>query len=282
MNNEIIISCGCDNEYAMPMAVMLKSAEVNCSNKLHIYILDGGISQENKEKILSSLSKSKVTWLTPPIKKIRSLHVPKEEHFSIGVYLRLLIPEVLPSEIKKIIYLDSDLIIKEDLTKLWNIPIENKPLLAVQDACVPYLPQVWIKNPRKSRLDPNTKCFSSGVLVINLDIWRKEKIAEKAIEYIKKYEPFLVDQEALNAILANRWGELDPRWNPVKTIYVYKSWKESAFNEETYNNMKNNPYIIHFCDNFKPYFSKCCQTYGTHPCLSTVQLDVCSKSPALN
>ena len=80
----------------------------------------------------------------------------------------------------------------------------------------------------------DTPYFNSGVLVINLTRWRKENVGDRVIEYLRKYQPYvqLEDQEGLNAVLANDWGKLDPKWNLISHIYYFDQWQESAFKEE--------------------------------------------------
>jgi lipopolysaccharide biosynthesis glycosyltransferase len=64
------------------------------------------------------------------------------------------------------------------------------------------------------------KYFNAGVMLVDLVRWRRERIADRALEYLQRYRDrvLLWDQEALNAALAGRWGELDPRWNRNPTL----------------------------------------------------------------
>ena len=68
------------------------------------------------------------------IAEIKSL-IPdiSESVFSIGSMYRLLIPQILPSDIEKCIYLDSDIAINLDINELWQINLNDKILAAVSE-----------------------------------------------------------------------------------------------------------------------------------------------------
>ncbi len=55
-------------------------------------------------------------------------------HTSVATYYRLRIPEILPQNISKALYLDGDIIVEQDLKELWNLDLSNAVLGAVEDA----------------------------------------------------------------------------------------------------------------------------------------------------
>jgi len=114
-----------------------------------------------------------------------------------------------------------------------------------------------IKNYKELGISDKAKHFNSGVLVLNLNVWRKNNLYEKIIEYIKndKYfqESLCHDQDALNAILSNNWKELDHRWNQIPHIYRFSSWDKSPFNNSIYHNIINSAFIIHYASHSKPW-----------------------------
>ncbi|PHM05919.1 glycosyltransferase [Nostoc sp. 'Peltigera malacea cyanobiont' DB3992] len=65
------------------------------------------------------------------------------------------------------------------------------------------------------------------------------------------------DQDALNAILAGKWGELEPGWNQMPYLFQYSSWQDSPFTEDVFNQLINNPDIIHFSTKDKPWHNSC-------------------------
>ena len=271
----IIVVCAADNNYAMQVAVTLRSALANLKGdrKISLLIIDGGIKNHNKQKILRSLSteKCEVRFLPMPdsllgdnIEEINKRLGPNgktiAKYVSIAAFFRMLIPELLPEEIEKAIYLDCDLVVREDLEKLWEIDLGDNYLLAAQDTWIPYVSSPnGLLNYKKLGISSDSKYFNSGVLVINLKKWRTDNISTKAIDYLKQKTEYVRwhDQDVLNALLAGKWGELDPRWNcsPV-SVYSYTSWQDSPFSEEVYNNLIRDPYIIHYVSSAKPWTSR--------------------------
>ncbi|MDY7008253.1 MAG: glycosyltransferase family 8 protein [Cyanobacteriota bacterium] len=263
---EIIVVLAADNKYAIPLTVTLYSllSHLHSEQPIVLYVIDGGIKWWNKIKIKVSLSKAhnnfKLEWLKPSLLENQINTLKFSGHLSAkAVYFRLLIPYLLDEKIDKVIYLDSDLLIQKDLTQLWNIDIQDKDILAVQDTGIPYVssPNGLIKY-KEFGLKENDKYFNSGVLVINLDKWRSDNLSEEVIKFTQTNRESIrwADQDGLNAILVNKWGQLDPRWNQVSAIHKYSCWEESPFTEEVYNNSLNDPYIIHFSSQIKPWHFK--------------------------
>lgn len=256
----IILVCAADNNYAMPLAVMVRSALANLESnrKIALFILDGGISKSNKNKITKSLQSEQIdiSWLQIDDTQLNNLILTG--HLTTAAYYRLLIPKLLPPEFNKAIYLDSDMIVKGNLEELWNIPLKDNYVLAVQDDHQLYISMSeGLRNYQDTGICPDYKYFNSGLLVINLEKWRKENIGAKIIEYINQNKEYVKDndQDGLNAILAGKWGEIHPRWNQMPRIYDYSSWQESPYPEDIYKELLHKPYIIHFTNSPKPWYA---------------------------
>jgi lipopolysaccharide biosynthesis glycosyltransferase len=256
-----IVVCAADNNYAMQLAVVAKSAleHLQRDRTLLLYVIDGGITGSSKQKILRSIDPQRcvVTWLQPNLELLTE--VPVFGHFNFTTYLRLLIPDLLPETIQKVIYLDSDLVVNADLGQLWDLSIADQYLLAVQQTSIPYVSSAsGLANYEALGISPDCKYFNGGVLVINLEKWRQEKVGLQALNYILEYKEQIrfADQDGMNATLAGRWGELDPRWNQTPDIFKFASWQESPFTEEVFNQLLTDPYIIHFASAAKPWNSR--------------------------
>jgi lipopolysaccharide biosynthesis glycosyltransferase len=246
----------------MPLAVTIHSALVNLKNKpkIALFIIDGGISQRSKQRIIKSLDSQQVdvSWVQPNPGLIENLKV--ERHLTIVTYYRLLIPQVIPQHFKKAIYLDSDMVIKGDLEQLWNIDIGDNYVLAVQDDNQRYIRMSGgLRNYQELGINPDYKYFNAGLLVINLEKWRTDHIPLKVIEYLERNKDYVRDhdQDGLNGVLVGQWGELDPRWNQMPRIYAYSSWQDSPYDEALYSELLHNPHIIHFTTPPKPWQRGC-------------------------
>jgi lipopolysaccharide biosynthesis glycosyltransferase len=255
----IILVCAADNNYAIPLAVTVRSALANLKSnrKIGLFILDGGISKSNNNKIIKSLQSAQIdiSWIQIDDTQLKNLELSR--HLTTTAYYRLLITKFLPSEIDKAIYLDTDMVVKGNLEELWNIPLEDNYVLAVQDDVVQYISMSdGLRNYQDLGICPDDKYFNSGLLVINLEKWRKENIGEKVIECIKQNREYMKnDQDGLNAILVGKWKEIHPRWNQMPRIYNYSSWQESPHGEDIYEELLHKPCIIHFTNSPKPWYA---------------------------
>jgi len=273
VNEPIFLVCAADDRYSMPLTVTARSIIENLKSdrRIVLFIIDGGIKNHNKEKILSSLSSEnfKVEFVPKPtslLEDIEEFHKyrkmngeAEQKHVTIASYYRLLISDLLPSQIEKVIYLDCDLVVRGDIEKLWQTNLEEHYLLAVPDMWICSVSHhLGLLNYKELEISPDSKYFNAGVLVINLQKWRLGKITTKAVEYLKQKREYVRyhDQDVLNALLAGQWGEIDPRWNVTPTIHTYSSWRDSPFSEDVYNSLIHEPYIVHFASHDKPWNSR--------------------------
>lgn len=261
-NNEpIVLISTADDNYAMPLAVTVKSALINLQNKRQVvlYVLDGNITPANKHKIVQSLNSDLIDifWVQPDESLLVNMKLD-DKYNTLVVYYRLFISQLIPQHFKKAIYIDSDVVVLGDLEQLWHIDVGDKYLLAVQDIWQRYVRKA-MKNYQKIGIDPDYKYFNAGVLLINLEKWRSDNLGTKALEFIEQNRKYLRwhDQDGLNGVLTGQWGELDPKWNQMKAIYDYSSWTESPYTEDVFNQVLHNPQIVHFADFPKPWQPNC-------------------------
>lgn len=251
----VVVVCAADANYVRPMAVMLQSVLVNLNpNRLAvIYILDGGIATSDKKKMEGALdfTRLKIHWV--PLKDSLFSGVPIWGRMPVSTYYKLAIDQALPAAVRKAIWLDCDLLVVNDLGRLWDIGLAGHPLLAVQDALVPFVSsRCGIANYERIGLPPDAKYFNAGVMVVDLDLWRRNEVTREVIEYIREFREDLYfwDQEGLNAVLAGKWGQLDPRWNynaciPERIRFSHNRTETIGPSQE--------PWIIHFAGNLKPW-----------------------------
>ena len=204
------ILCACDERYLPHTATMLCSVlEHNRGSR--IYLFHSSIENRELEKLKSLVQKQRsaiVCYEMP--EDFQGLRVDGGR--SIAVYFRLAAPRVLPTNINKILYLDSDLIVRQTLAGLWNTELLDYALAAVEDIVDP---GVMAIRKRLLGLPPGAKYFNSGVMLINLNYWRQNDVAERALAFVRENpeKAECWDQDALNVILVHRWIELPVTWN---------------------------------------------------------------------
>jgi len=240
----IPICLASDNNYAIHCAVTITSILCNSNKNTHylFYILDGGISKENKNKILNlnKKYKSKVIFKKINNKWFKDCPITGKNHFNIVNYYRLKIASIFP-KINKIIYLDSDVIVKKSLSTLYKINVSKYYLAAAET-------QTSTINKKRMELPMKSNYINSGVLLINCKKWRKDNIEKDFFNFIKNM-PLVkllnVDQDVINGVLYKSIKNLKQNWNTEIRTDI-KPMKK-------YLNIIKNPYILHYVGSDKPW-----------------------------
>jgi len=250
----IHIVCASDDTFAMPLGVMLTSLLENTRSRerITVTVLDGAISVPNREKISNIAEKYGIRLRFLPVyaEKYRNLAI--HGGLKVSAYYRLEIPERMESTINKVVYLDCDLIIRDDIAKLWATDLNSWHLAAVIDEG---LEKGMIYPDTKSRLGipASGAMFNSGVMLINLPLWRRDDIQAKTLDYISRNPEKirLADQDGLNVILHDKWLPLPRRWNHLICCFPTPSNLQS---DPDYQEAFTNPGILHYCGNVKPWY----------------------------
>lgn len=181
--------------------------------------------------------------------KIKNLKTSKTiTHLNYNTYWRFFIDQL--SWIKKIVYLDSDTIIIEDIKNLFKEDIEPYVVWIVSDS-----PIELIQNIKKEIKFQWEKYFNSWVMLINLREWKNQKISSKCLTLLKDNSFPTNDQDTLNITLEWNCKYLDWKYN-VQTSFFwlnYENFKKIGFWIEYYKEAINHPFIIHFTWTYKPW-----------------------------
>jgi lipopolysaccharide biosynthesis glycosyltransferase len=161
-------------------------------------------------------------------------------------YARLLIPQLL--EAPRALYLDVDLILLADVAPLHDLDLRGHSFAAAVD---PLLPTIGDDAPFED-LPADQRAlpyFNSGVMVLDLERWRRERIGERTLAFLADHGPLSTyyDQTALNHLLRGQWLELAPHWNSLSRDF---SWTPQAgMTPEPL------PAVLHFYAVVKPWVS---------------------------
>jgi len=204
----VLFCCGAS--YYPHLAVAMASLILNNqANRLDLHLITGAHTDEQERRVRDSLPlhpdlslrlhnfswEGRPQWHT-------SFHITRE------AYMRFFAPEILAPEVRRLIYLDSDLIVLNDLKPLWRKDLGGRPVAGVSD---PF----GASRRRTLGMPSEAPYVNSGVLLLDLDIWRAEQLCERLISYVEREGDRLLfhDQDALNAVLYRSIALLDPRWN---------------------------------------------------------------------
>jgi lipopolysaccharide biosynthesis glycosyltransferase len=257
-----ILLCS-DNTYAPHLAATISSVVSNNSN-VNFYVLTLDFSEYNKKLIerfvIENGSSIFFIYINDSLISGFPMSTEASNHISIETYLRLFAEHALPATIDKLIYLDSDIIVRHSLVELWNQDVSDFALGAV------YQYNEWsYNNDTFSRLKYNKYFgyFNAGVLLINLVYWRENNVTKRLIEFINTNHNSIIshDQDTLNAVLYKETLPLECKWN-VLPFFLGEELKEYTFPKfieyfKEVETVKANPSVVHFVSKPKPWEYGC-------------------------
>jgi lipopolysaccharide biosynthesis glycosyltransferase len=174
-------------------------------------------------------------------------------YFSAAVWLRIFLPQLLP-HLDKVLYLDSDLIVADDLKPLWDTELGGGLLAAVVNPTYPFMPLPY---PQKYLGLEATEYFNSGVLLMNLGLMRQQGATAQLREFALAHPEIpCPDQDALNVVCRGNWLKLHPRWNIQSPVFDLKPEQLPYTAAHVAESLKA-PAIIHYTGPSKPWHYLC-------------------------
>lgn len=241
---ELHILCATDDNYAQHCGVLLTSIFYNNTNyNIIIHIIESSLNDNNKS-ILQSIASAynqKIIFYNFNTEIINHFTIGQCGAKSIVTYYRIFIASIIKNpNIKKILYLDCDIVVNKDISELFSLKMDNHPIAAVQD----------LQNPTKEKHRFNLgygyceKYFNAGVLLINLEIWRKNDYENQLIKFcLNDKLGYFADQDALNFVFKDNWLELAPYWNRFNLVKYENIYFKTKNDELIYI---YEPFIIHY------------------------------------
>lgn len=238
-----------DDNYAQHLAVtivsILKNADVE--DEFSFYVLDSGISEYKKNKIseLKKIKKFKIEYVKLNTALLNDLPIVLS-HFVTAIYYRFMMADLLPN-IDKIIYLDCDTVVLSSLRELFEEDIADFYIAGVEDIGHYYNHQIL--KPELEKLYIN-----SGVMVVNLKLWRRDDLGKKLIVFARETKEELTfgDQDVINKLLNCK--RLNLKWNvqSLPCSHVYNNIIFHPLKDEIIEAVRN-PGIIHYITSCKPW-----------------------------
>jgi lipopolysaccharide biosynthesis glycosyltransferase len=250
----VVISSASNDRYCIGLAVALVSALENCRGwvdaPVSIVVLDGGIRPRNWRRLQQSLDSTNVPYrlsrFKPDLKLFEGF--PTDYGATYLTYARLFLPKLLP-DVRRILYIDSDLLIMDSLESIWATELGGNPLAAAVCAHVKKIGRESLPI-KELGLSPEAPYLQAGFLLIDLDAWREMSLSEKCLEYLRRFPDKAPhwDQTALNAVIGTNWTRLPDEWNvPAAHLETEpKQWRGSK------------PAVLHYSGRDKPW------SYGNH------------------
>ena len=142
----------------------------------------------------------------------------KTSRMSVATLYRLLIPQIFPPDIEKVIYLDSDIVVNLDINELWQIKLNDKPIAAADEVRADSFDHPMNASHNylvTSGLVDYNDYFNAGVLLMNLNILRgEEETIMRGVNFVGEHPQLqYLDQDVLNYLFSKSYLKLDEKFN---------------------------------------------------------------------
>lgn len=263
-----------DNNYVPMLSTTMFSmlCNANPSNFYDIVVLErniDGARRETIQKMVSDFGNASVRFYNVS-RMIRGYDLStNNEHISLETYYRFLVQEIL-SFYDKVLYLDSDLIVRGDVSELFDTELGTNLLAAAHD--LDYLGNLNMNDGKRMKytveeldlVDPY-EYFQAGVLVLNTAQMRKLHTVSEWMDIVSEADYIYDDQDILNAECQGRVTYLPFNWNVMhdcggRVAAVFRFAPNDFF--DAYNASRANPKIIHYAGWEKPWVNTRCD-YAT-------------------
>ena len=270
MGKHINIFYGADNNYAPYMRISIYSLLVNSSedNIYTIYIFHTDISEDNQRKIqaLADLRKQTRIMFVDANFRNEKLDYKPDSYITAASNLRLLLlceEFDLPD---RIVYLDCDTIIEDDISKLFETDLKGFCVGGVEETGFRLFQKTkkgFFIDGRLLNIDlyksiglgmkSPTTYFNAGVFVLDVKKARELHSYEEVLSVMRAKKYFYRDQDILNILFDGEVLLLDNRWNYQNNIDYFLESNPEIFGPYYSELKRESPGIIHFISSQKPW-----------------------------
>lgn len=243
-----------DKRIILGAAVTIKSlidrAKADTSYDIYVYHPDIDDKTAGEFKKMLEGTNHSITFEYISTERFKGAPINKGGSWTEIVYYRLLIPELLP-QYEKVIYADTDVLFKDDLSDIYNLDISDYECAAVamepnneNMICHKYFPE-----------NKNALTFISSFIVFNSKKMREENFVQRIFDTIKTFNTRLkfFDVDALN-ITCNKIYELPFRYGVFQSMFYHDDWSKSyefnflkhVYSEEELRKETRNVVMLHY------------------------------------
>ena len=247
----MIVATATDAAYVELTAVLLASLAAQAGAEVErVVVFCDTVSAADRERMRASYPAANIAFVDLAREMERHFGArPVNHHLSRTAYARILMPLLLPEAQGRLLYVDCDTLINAPLAPLAELDMQRFAVAAVDDIAR-LDPIRHAERNRAIGLPGEMRYFNSGVLLIDLDQWRRESLSERVMAFAADHPDLpMMDQDALNGTLRGQWLPLDERWNLHRRLVKGRyegdavDWGDAA--------------IIHFIGQVKPNYADC-------------------------
>lgn len=221
--------------YFVPAVTCLYSIFLNMrlDERFHVIcLLSEELPARMKQKILL-IGEGRASYSFVNLKgRLQDIYV--DSKYTEAASYRLLLPDILP-ECDKVIYIDCDVVVRNNLAELYrSIDLGNNYLAAVFEAPLDFQTERF----RSIGCNP-MEYINSGFLIMNLELMRRDRMVEKFLEASRADYLEFPDQDVLNQLCKDRISGLPPYYNSIRTFYLpqYKKFFLQKYTEQDWKDI---------------------------------------------
>ncbi len=228
-NRVINVAVTVDNNYIKPLIVMLTSLFYNNrENNFTIYLIHSDLTDENIGKVSDLIRKYSQRIFVIKLASTLFEKATSVAHVTKETFYRLLLTEIIPQEVDKILYLDPDIIINGSISQLYDKKFHNRLAIAAE---VAKDNSRWDSPKKLIGIPKKAVYFNAGVMLFNLKLMRKSPIFSKEfmLDYVVKNNSRFIegDQSCLNALLWDKIIILNCNLYNYDTRFCFDKEKQS-------------------------------------------------------
>ena len=242
----IDVAMGFDGRYAPHAANVMASIVRHAPGaKLRFILLQSGVSEDAKRRTEAAAQGAAFVWVD-----VRDEDLPAHAdrgHLNRTMLFRLGLEALAPQDCGRVVYVDADTIVLGDIRELATADLGGYPLGAVTDCYqdADKFAELW-------SLPKGGRYFNSGVLVIDLQKVREQKLFARAIDFVVAHDKALLfaDQDALNHVFWQNSAVIEPTWNVQRFMSPQEIAAETAPDRRW---GQKRPRLIHYIGTEKPW-----------------------------
>jgi lipopolysaccharide biosynthesis glycosyltransferase len=254
------VVAGADEAFALGLAALGRSIIRHrpADRALDFYVVDAGLSTDTRARLTRSWQSDGVTVHWVLLDRSTLAEAGVDVPGSPASAIALTIDRLLPEHVRRVLYLDADMLVVKNLAPVWDAELGGMPLAAVQDTMIHFIQS---DSFAPESIDPQGRSpyFNAGMLLIDLESWRREGLFERARELRRRWAHRMwgIDQQPLNWALECRWTRLPLAWNRMTHILDIPSHRCTPFDAAEFDEAIRDPRIVHFSGGSKPWRTRC-------------------------
>jgi lipopolysaccharide biosynthesis glycosyltransferase len=240
----IHVLCAADAAYGPYAGITMSSVlQSNPGERIHLHLLSDGVRpvdikqfQTMADRVGAKFSSYEVAPVLDAIPELpRRMH-----HYTRATFARLFFAKCLALDVRRVMYLDCDMVCVGRLRPLWDAAATIGLVAAARDEWV----NTDLEHKRYLGIPIEQTYFNAGMLVINVDAWREREVDKQLLAFLTgPIKTKHADQDALNGVLWREITEVPSKWNTLV------SQPEGA----DLNQLFATATVLHYCGAFKPW-----------------------------